>query len=133
MHLRPHEQLIVWKESHELCVWTYGITRDFPSSEKFGLTNQMRRSAYSVPTNIAEGNAKRTHKDKARYFEIALGSLEELHYQFVLSKDLQYINQAIFLKADDHIQRVSFLLTKLRGAFVPSSVASVASESSVAL
>ncbi len=72
MRERLYQKLIIWKEAHALCVWTYGLTNNFPKHELFGLTSQMRRSSASVPTNIAEGNTIRTAKDKIRFFDISL-------------------------------------------------------------
>jgi len=114
---RPYERLVAWKEAHALCLMMYTIMRSFPQEEKYALVNQMRRAAYSVPMNLAEGNARRSSKEKSRYFEIALASLEELHYQSRLSKDLLYLSKTDFEKIDDQLQRTSFLLTKLRQSF----------------
>lgn len=129
MHERPYEKLIVWKEAHKLCISTYILTKNFPSSEKFELTKQVRRAAGSVPTNLAEGNSRRYPKDKLRFFNIAHASLEEVHYHFRLSKDLGYISMEIFEKVDDQVQRTSFLLDKLR-ASIQSSVSSDSLDSS---
>jgi four helix bundle protein len=74
----------------------------------------MRRSSSSIPTNIAEGNVKKSMKERGHFFEISKASLEELHYQCFLSKDLQYISEKVFEELDDHIQRVSYILGKLR-------------------
>jgi four helix bundle protein len=131
MHVRPYEKLIVWQEAHKLCLWIYELTKSFPKDERFRLVNQMCRSSYGIPMNIAEGNSKMSRKEKAHFYEIALGSLEELHYQCVLAKDLKYISESQFTEGDDAIQRVSYLLTKLRKSFVSSSVSSVPSTSSV--
>lgn len=114
---RPYEKLLAWREAHKLCISTYSVTKIFPSEERFALADQMRRSSSSVPTNIAEGNARRTPKDKSKFFIIALSSLEELHYQFRLSLDLGYIPQDQFQAADDQINRVSYLLTRLLNKF----------------
>ena len=114
---RPYQRLIAWQEAHKLCLWTYKITKSFPTEERFRLVNQMCRSASSVPTNIAEGNAKRSAKEKAHFFEIALCSLEELHYQCFLSKDLKYLHREQFAEVDDMVKRTSFLITKLRLSF----------------
>ena len=113
MHQRPYEKLIVWQEAHKLCLRTYQVTRKFPAEEKFRLVSQMCRSAASVPTNIAEGCIKTSRKDRAHFYEIAAASLEELHYQYLLSRDLSYITTKEFAEADDHIQRISYLLVKL--------------------
>jgi four helix bundle protein len=131
MVLRPYEQLIVWQKSHKLCLRIYDLTKKFPKEEQYGLVSQMRRSSYSVPTNIAEGNARRFTKDKARFFEIGLASLEELHYQCRLSLDLHYITQSEFEEVVEMIRSVSYLLTKLRMQFIykkqKSSISPIAS------
>lgn len=85
MMQRPYEKLIVWKAADELCLFTYEMTKKFPSEEKFGLVTQMRRCSYGVPMCIVEGNARRTEKDTSHFFVIALSSLEELHYQYSLA------------------------------------------------
>jgi len=90
----------------------------FPSDERFGIISQMRRSAYSVPINIAEGNMKSSRKEKAHFLEIAQSSLEELHCECKLSLDLQYLTIEDFKKIDEQVNRVSYLLTKLRSAFL---------------
>jgi four helix bundle protein len=115
---RPYMKLIVWKEAHALCRSIYHVTKLLPQDERFGLCSQMRRASYSIPMNIAEGNMRRSKKEKSRFIEIAMGSLEELHYQCLLSKDLEYIDQDQFDKCDDHVQRVSYLLTKLRSSLL---------------
>jgi len=84
------ENLIVWQKSHQLTLDVYGLTDRFPKSEQFGLTSQMRRAAYSIPSNIAEGFAKRGIKDKLRFNNISQGSLQELKYFIILSTDLNY-------------------------------------------
>jgi len=70
----------------------YRLTGGFPNDEKFGLVSQMRRAAVSVPASIAEGFKKRGNKDKANFYNIAQGSLEELRYDFILAQDLGYLN-----------------------------------------
>ena len=91
MKANRFEDLEVWKKSHQLVLNIYYITRDFPSEEKFGLISQMRRSAVSIPANIAEGFKKRTLRDKSNFYNIAQGSLEEVHYYLILSRDLRYL------------------------------------------
>jgi four helix bundle protein len=118
MRSRPYEKLIAWQEAHRLCIHAYELTKRFPSEERFSMTNQVRRSAYSIPMNIAEGNAKRSTKDKAHFFEMAIASLEELHYQCKLSYELKYISDKQLLDIDDQIQRTGFLLTKLRSSIL---------------
>ena len=85
-------QLNAWKEAHKLVLMVYEITKGYPNEEKFGLVTQMRRAAVSVPANIAEGFKRRGIQDKIRFYNMSEGSLEELKYFFILSKDLQYLS-----------------------------------------
>lgn len=85
------EDLGVWQKAHQLVLAVYRLTRTYPDAERFGLVSQMRRSAVSVPANIAEGFKKRGTADKLRYYNIAQGSLEELRYYLILSRDLCYL------------------------------------------
>jgi four helix bundle protein len=89
----------VWKKSHELALEVYRITRTFPREEIFALTSQMRRASVSVPANIAEGFKKKGTKDKLNFYNTSQGSLEELKYYFILSKDLGYIASNGLLQA----------------------------------
>jgi len=75
-----------------MVLMVYQVTKGFPGDERFGLVSQMRRAAVSVPANIAEGFKRRGIQDKIRFYNIAEGSLEELKYFFVLSKDLAYVS-----------------------------------------
>jgi four helix bundle protein len=87
---RNFKELIVWQKAHQLVLEIYRFTHNFPVDERFGLTSQVRRAAISVPANIAEGFPKRSAGDKTRFFNIAQGSLEEVHYYLILAKDLGY-------------------------------------------
>ena len=93
------------------------MIRKFPPYEWRGLVDQMRRSSYSVPQNIAEGNTKRTSPAKRQFFNFAHASLEELHSQLRIAHELHYISHDEFIQADDHVNRVSYLLTRLSAAF----------------
>jgi len=84
------ENLLVWQKAHQFVLNTYKMTLTFPDSEKFGLTSQFRRAAVSIPANIVEGYGKRSHADKARFYNIAQGSLNECRYYLRLAKDLGY-------------------------------------------
>lgn len=90
-NISTFQQLEVWQEAHKLVLMVYRVTGGFPNEEKFGLVAQMRRAAISVPANIAEGFKRRGIQDKIRFYNTSEGSLEELKYFFVLSKDLGYI------------------------------------------
>lgn len=84
------EKLEVWEKSRELVKEIYQLTQQFPNDERFGLTNQMRRAIVSVSSNIAEGSTRHSNKDKARFYEIAFGSLIEVLNQLILAEDLEY-------------------------------------------
>jgi len=87
-------QLKVWQKAHELVLEVYKLTRSFPTEERFGLISQTRRAAVSIPANIAEGFKKRGQKDKMNFYNIAQGSLEELRYYLILSKDLGWFKDS---------------------------------------
>jgi four helix bundle protein len=103
-------QLQVWPEAHKLLLLVYELTRDFPSEEKFGLTNQMRRAAVSIPSNIAEGFARKTRIDKMHFYIISLGSLVELQSQLLAVKDLRYISKEKFLEVANQTNIVKKLI-----------------------
>jgi len=87
---KSFQDLQVWQKAHRLVLDVYQMSRGFPSQEIYGLTAQLRRAAMSIPANIAEGFRKRGKADKARFLNIAQGSLEEVRYYLLLSKDLSY-------------------------------------------
>jgi four helix bundle protein len=111
---RPYQKLVVWQEAHQLCLLVYSTTAAFPAHELYGLRSQMRRASYSVPMNIAEGNGRKTKKDRSHFLDIAKGSIEELHYQCVLAHDLGYITGNQCRKLHDSIQRTGYLTHKLQ-------------------
>ena len=82
--------LMVWQKAHAFVLAVYRLTESFPEREKFGLSHQMRRAAVSIPANIAEGFGKRSQAEKARFLNIAEGSLEECRYYLILTHDLGY-------------------------------------------
>ncbi len=89
--IESFQQLEAWQEAHRLVLIVYQVTKAFPSDERFGLVAQMRRAAVSIPANVAEGFKRRGIRDKLRFYNISEGSLEELKYYFILSKDLGYL------------------------------------------
>ncbi len=82
--------MIVWQKSHRLVPEVYQLTKVFPKEEIYGLTSQLRRSATSVPANVAEGFKKRELKDKAKFMNTAQGSLDESHCYLILAHNLGY-------------------------------------------
>ena len=100
-------QLIVWQKAHQFVLGVYRLTENFPNKKIYGLTAQLRRAAVSIPANIAEGFKKRGRADKARFLNIAQGSLEECRYYMVLTKDLNYGDTA---QLNSQLEEVSKLL-----------------------
>ncbi|MBA3356780.1 MAG: four helix bundle protein [Pyrinomonadaceae bacterium] len=87
---RTFRDLIVWQKAHQFVLAVYRYTARFPKEEVYSLTSQFRRAAVSTPANIAEGFKKKTRSDKARFMNIAQGSLEECRYYLILAEDLGY-------------------------------------------
>ncbi len=113
--LKSFEDLKVWQKAHAIALEVYKLTQKYPSEEKFGLISQMRRSVVSVPANIVEGFKKRGTKDKANFYNIAQGSLEELKYYLILSKDLKYIdgNSAIICNINELEKMLAVFIEKI--------------------
>lgn len=109
--IESFQQLNVWQASHRLALEIYLLTKQFPREEKFGLVSQMRRAAVSVPANIAEGFKKRGTKDKINFYNISQGSLEELRYYLILSRDLGYLKDHAATEQKTEI--ISRMLTAL--------------------
>ena len=87
---KTFRDLIVWQKAHQLVLALYRFSDGFPKSETYGLSSQLRRAAVSVPANIAEGFRKAGRADKARFMNVAQGSLEECRYYLILATDLGY-------------------------------------------
>ncbi len=99
---KPHRNLVAWQKGMDLVMELYKITQEFPTSELYGLSSQLRRAALSVPSNIAEGAAGRTHCQFSHFLSNALGSLNEIDTQLELSFRLGYISE----KDYRHISRL---------------------------
>ncbi|MBZ9652097.1 four helix bundle protein [Psychroflexus montanilacus] len=87
-----HKELDVWKVSIELVTLIYKHTENFPKNEQFGLTNQIRRSAVSIPSNIAEGSGRNGWKELHNFVSYSIGSAAELDTQLIIAKNLNYLN-----------------------------------------
>ncbi len=97
--LQSFKELIVWQKAYRLVLEIYKITKDFPKTEIYGLVQQMRKAAISIPSNIAEGYGRRHKTEYHQFLSIAYGSLAELETQYLLSIDLGYIRQSGVLEA----------------------------------
>ena len=93
--VRTHRDLDVWKKSIDLVTLIYKYTAEYPKDEVYGLTSQIRRCAVSIPSNIAEGSARTTKKDFSYFLAIALGSVAELETQLIISRNLNYLSEAV--------------------------------------
>ena len=105
---KTFQDLLVWQKSHQFVLAVYSLTKQFPASETYGLTSQLRRAATSIPANIAEGFKKKSTRDKFRFMNIAQGSLEECRYYLILIKDLGYSDTSALMS---QLEEVSKLLT----------------------
>jgi four helix bundle protein len=103
---RSFRDLMVWQKAHEFVLAVYRFTESLPEQEKYGLTHQMRRAAVSVPANIAEGFGKRSQAEKARFLNIAEGSLEECRYYLILAQDLEYGQTGSLIQALEEASRL---------------------------
>ena len=112
--MRDYKKFEVWKKSHQLTLLIYHeILPVFPKHEMFHLASQTKRSAYSIPMNIAEGSGKNTDKDFAGYLDISLGSTNELEYCCLLARDLNYISQELFTKVNGQTNQIKAMLIGL--------------------
>jgi len=103
---RTFQDLVVWQKAHEFVLAAYRLSDRFPQKEVYGLTSQFRRAAISIPANIAEGFRKKHKGDKARFMNIAQGSLEECRYYLILANDLGYGESAEILPLLEDVSRL---------------------------
>ena len=104
--METHKDLRVWQQSIEMVTSIYKMSKDFPKDEIFGLVSQMRRAAVSVPSNIAEGYARGTDKEKLHFLRISSGSMSEIETQLMLSLNLGYIGQETYDELSEQITSV---------------------------
>ena len=111
--MRDFKKYDIWKLSHLLTIEVFKLTETFPNSEKYNLVSQMQRAAYSIPSNFSEGCGRDSDKDFNRFLQICLGSAHELEYFFILTKDLNYINQENYESLNDQINIIKKKLFSL--------------------
>ena len=114
MVLKSYRELTVWQEAMSLVELIYTQTTSFPSEERYGLTQQIRRAAVSVPSNIAEGHARDSTKDYLRHLSIARGSLAEVETQLLLATRLRYLPTEQFEKIEQTLDGISRMLRGLQ-------------------
>src|SRR6266704_2229100 len=98
--MMPFERLDAWRASHELAVAIYAATKAFPKSELYGLTSQLRRAAFSVPANIAEGAAKRGSAEFRRFLDVAVGSFSEVSYALLFAHEVGFLSTEEYRRLD---------------------------------
>ncbi len=114
--MKTHKDLDVWKFSIELVVKVYELTGAFPKEEKYGIIQQMRRSAVSVPSNIAEGAGRTSTKEFANFISISLGSLSELETQLIISQKLSFLNPTSFKNIINDLTQIRKMLLGLKNS-----------------
>ena len=108
------KELEIWKQSRVFCKEIYEVTAQFPDTEKFGLTNQLRRASVSIPSNIAEGASRKSNKDFSRFLEIALGSCYEIETQLLISNDLGFLNDDALKQSISKLESIVRMTSKFK-------------------
>jgi four helix bundle protein len=111
------EKLEVWQKAIAFADGVYALTKSFPADERFGLTNQMRRAAVSISSNIAEGASRISKQDFARFIEIATGSVFEVVSQSFIGRNQGFLDEANFQKLYVGAEELGKMLSGLRSSF----------------
>jgi len=111
MGIRSHKDLEIWKQSMDLVAKIYLVSKGFPTYEQYGLTSQIRRSAVSIPSNIAEGAGRQNTKEFIQFLYITLGSLAELDTQLELSQKVGYISN--YKEFENELKTIRIMISKL--------------------
>lgn len=104
------KELSVWQKSIDFVTEIYRVSEAFPKGEIYGLTSQIRRASISIPSNIAEGNSRRSKPDYLQFLKIARGSCAELETQLIISKNLNFLTEAEYIKLNSDIIEISKML-----------------------
>jgi four helix bundle protein len=118
--MKSFRELQVWRKAHNMTMAVYEATRIFPSEERYGLTSQLRRSAASIPANIAEGCGRRSDGEMARFLQIARGSASEIEYHIFLARELRYLREDSFRQLTREADELQRMLTALIRRFRPA-------------
>lgn len=111
--MQDYKKLKVWQLAHQFVLAIYKISGRFPDAERYGLQNQLRRSAYSIPANIAEGCGKNSGAELAHFLNTSLGSANEVDYYLLLINDLGYINAEEYVNLNAGINEIKAMLIAL--------------------
>lgn len=112
------KKLEIWKRSRTLCFEIYSVTQTFPESEKFGLTNQLRRAAVSIASNIAEGSSRSSVRDFSRFLEIANGSAFEIETQLLIAMDLHFLSEAKLETLSNELEELVRMISRFRSNLI---------------
>jgi four helix bundle protein len=118
--MRDFRELKVWQKAHQVALDVYRHSKAFPADERFGLTAHLRKSATSVPSNIAEGCGRGGEKELARFLSIAAGSASELEYQLLLAHDLEYLPHEAHAQLTEQVAEVRRMLYRFMQSLNPS-------------
>ncbi|MFA6518259.1 MAG: four helix bundle protein [Candidatus Shapirobacteria bacterium] len=110
--IKSFTDLLVWRQAHELVLEIYKVTKTFPTEEKYGLTDQIRRAAISITSNIAEGFSRGGYKEKCQFYYMSLGSLTEVQNQLLVARDVGYISSLEFNRMAEKTISVQKLLNR---------------------
>jgi four helix bundle protein len=110
---KPHKKLEAWKTAIDVVLFAYKLTDGFPPKEQYGLSSQVRRAAISIPSNIAEGAARQSKKEFAKFLHVAKGSLSELDTQFELARLLSYVSTSEWQTMNERLTHIDRLLSGL--------------------
>jgi four helix bundle protein len=123
--IQDYRDLRVWHLAMDLAIAVYQSTKVFPTDERFGLTSQLRRAAVSVPSNIAEGNARNSTADYLRFLRLSRGSLAEINTQLLIAKRLGYLDEQssapLLSKADDLMRQLTSMYSAIERSIGGSS------------
>lgn len=111
--MKDYKKYLVWQKSHQLTLDVYKLSAKYPREETFNLVSQIKRSSSSIPTNIAEGCGRKSDKDFSRFLYISFGSANELEYQMLLSKDLDFISAEDYEKIQLQTEEIKKMLSAL--------------------
>lgn len=111
--IKTYRELIVWEKSISLVNQIYKVSKQFPNDENFGLTSQLRRSAVSVPSNIAEGYGRNSLNDYIRFLNISVGSLYEIQTQIEIAFNLEYVEKRHFEELYENTKEIERMMSSL--------------------
>jgi four helix bundle protein len=112
--MRDFKKYDIWKLSHVFTLKIYDVTKTYPKDEIYGLISQIRRASSSIPTNISEGCGRDSDAEFNRFLTIALGSASEAEYLTILSKDLNYIDENLFIILNEEINTIKRKIYSLK-------------------